>query len=195
DRPARGRLAVPERQLQRAVAAEARSAAVEIGAQLRHDAAGPDVVHRRRPRVAEHALAVRIGAAADDAAVTEENGRAPRPAALKPGGEVVQRHPRASPYYVSLNTNLSCRSRNRQAPRLRRVDSVNLLRLTGPLTAITNAESWRSWYSRCYTDASCLPTSRLSLPTQPTCRRSARPRRCRGASCRSDRTASAPRSR
>ena len=44
------------------------------------------------PRVAEDALAVGIGAAADQAAVAEQHHGAPRPGAGEAGGEIVQRH-------------------------------------------------------------------------------------------------------
>ena len=61
-----------ERQLQRAVAAERRSAGVQVRAQRAPSAApdlGSDAVG-----IAEHALRVRIGAAADHAAVAEHDG-------------------------------------------------------------------------------------------------------------------------
>ena len=41
-------------------------------------------------RVAEHAMAVRIRAAAHHAAVAEHHQRAPRPGALKPGRQIIQ---------------------------------------------------------------------------------------------------------
>ena len=92
DRPHRRRLVLLERQLQRAVAAELRAAGVQVRAQRRDGRPAPDLVDRRRARVAEHALAVRIGAAADHPAVAEHDERVPRPAALKTGGEEVQGH-------------------------------------------------------------------------------------------------------
>ena len=57
-------------------------------AQRGDDRAGPDVRDRRGARVAEHALAVRIGAAADHPAVAQHDQRAPRPGALETGREV-----------------------------------------------------------------------------------------------------------
>ena len=70
----RRRLVLLERQLQRAVAAELRAAGVQVRAQ-RGDGRSP--VQTRAtdagPRVAEHALAVRIRAAADDAPVAEHH--------------------------------------------------------------------------------------------------------------------------
>ena len=50
------------------------------------------VGERRRPHVAQHALGVRIRAAADDAAVAEHDGDRPGPGAGEAGREVVQRH-------------------------------------------------------------------------------------------------------
>src|SRR5262249_12900702 len=100
DWPHRRRPLLPERQLQRTVAAEPRPAAVQVGPQPRHDVAAPPLADRGGARVAEHALAVGIRAAADDAAVAEHHERAPRPAALKAGGEVIEGHVGAARYYA-----------------------------------------------------------------------------------------------
>ena len=88
------RLVWRQRQLQRAVAAERRAPGIEVFAQLARDRPTPDLGERRRAKVAEHPLGVRIGAAADDAAVAEHDGNRPGPAAGEAGGEVVQRHHR-----------------------------------------------------------------------------------------------------
>src|SRR5262249_44832536 len=92
DRPDLRRLAFLQRQLEGAVAAERRSAGVQIGAQRRDRPAGPDVVDRPRARVAEHAVAVGIGAAADDPAVAEHDERRPGPRTAESCREEVQRH-------------------------------------------------------------------------------------------------------
>ncbi len=81
-----------ERQLERAVAAEARPAAVQILAQLRGCGAGPDVADGADAGVTEDALAVGVGAAADDAAVAQQDGRVPRPGTGEVGGEIAFRH-------------------------------------------------------------------------------------------------------
>src|SRR5215213_11329269 len=81
-----------ERQFERTVAAELRSAAVEILAQAAGGLSCPDAGDRRRARVAQHTLAVRVGTSAYHAAVAEHHHRAPRPRAREAAGEIVQGH-------------------------------------------------------------------------------------------------------
>ena len=81
-----------QRQLQRAIAAEPRAACIQIGAQLRDRGAVPHLADRRGPHVAEDAVRVRIGAAADDAAVAEHDQRRPGPRALETCGQEVEGH-------------------------------------------------------------------------------------------------------
>ena len=68
-----------ERQLQRAVAAEFRSAAVELIPQLEDCRPCPHIAYRRGACVPEHALAVGVGAAADNAAVAQHHEHVPWP--------------------------------------------------------------------------------------------------------------------
>ena len=63
------------------------------------DRSAPDVGDRRGARIAEHALGVRIGAAAHHAAVAEQDADGPRPRAGEAGREVIQGH--AGAYRVS----------------------------------------------------------------------------------------------
>src|SRR5690606_28397161 len=81
-----------ERQLERAVAAEVRTAGVDLATEAAGCLAAPDVGEGGRARVAEDALRVRVGTAAHDAAVTEEDGDLPRPRTCVSRGEMVQRH-------------------------------------------------------------------------------------------------------
>ncbi len=82
-----------ERQLERTVAAEGGAAAIQIPAQRGDRRSAPDIGHRRRTCVAEHAPPIRVRAAAHDPAVAEHDERAPRPCAREAGREEVQRHP------------------------------------------------------------------------------------------------------
>src|SRR4029079_11284475 len=79
-------------QLTRRVSADPGSAAEYVAAEARRGAAGPDRRDRRRPHVAEHALAVGVGAAADHAPVAEEHHRAPGPRTREPDRQVIERH-------------------------------------------------------------------------------------------------------
>src|SRR4051794_28469669 len=67
------RLVLLQRQLEGAIAAELRSAAVEILAQPADERSGPDVLHRRLPRIAKNPVAVRIRATAHQTAVAEHH--------------------------------------------------------------------------------------------------------------------------
>ncbi len=92
DRPDAGRRVAGQRQLEGAVAAEPGAARVEVGPQAPNRRGVPDLRERLCPRVAQHALHVRVGAAADHAPVAREHERAPGPGATEAGGEMIQRH-------------------------------------------------------------------------------------------------------
>ena len=92
ERPRRRGLIFPKGHLQRAVAAEFRSASVELLAQPHDRWSAPDLADRHLARIAEHAVGVRIGAAADDAAVAEHDEHLPRPGTAEASSQEVQGH-------------------------------------------------------------------------------------------------------
>ena len=73
----RGILAVVQRELEGAVAAESRTATVEVAPQRLYRRAQPHVSQRVRAAVAELSLGVRICAPAHDPAVAEHDERVP----------------------------------------------------------------------------------------------------------------------
>ena len=92
DRPHRRRVVFTQRQLERAVAAEAGASRVQIGAQVPDGFGVPDFLDGLLARVPQHAPCVRVGAAADDPAVAGQHERAPGPGAAEPVGEMIERH-------------------------------------------------------------------------------------------------------
>ena len=145
DRPSRRLCVLLERQFQRTVATELRAAGVQVRSQRRDDRTRPHLVDGRRARVAEDALAVRIGAPAHQPTVAEHDERAPRPAALKPGGQKVQGHRRlmacshiiprcaCSRFSSRWSHSRLSGSRTSIAPRRRRV----------PSTCTSSRSTWR----------------------------------------------------
>jgi hypothetical protein len=90
----RRRLVLLQRQLQRAVAAELRSAVDDVAPQRRGDLSCPHPGDGRRARVAEDAPAVRVGTPAGEPAVTEQDHRGPGPRAREAGRQIIEGHVR-----------------------------------------------------------------------------------------------------
>ena len=82
-RPHGRRGVLAERPFQRAIATERRPSVIEIRTEACDGLTLPDVLDARRSRVAQHPLAIRIGAAAHDPSIAEHDQHVPRPRALK----------------------------------------------------------------------------------------------------------------
>ncbi len=115
------RLFACQRQLERTVAAEPGPAGVEVCSQRGQRLSRPDGRDAGPSRIAQHAMSIRIRAAAHHAAVAEHHQRAPRPGARKPRGQIIQGHGiRERGVEVIFSTAFACRrprGRSRTSPR------------------------------------------------------------------------------